>query len=460
MAIAKNDNPEVSRTSSCYILSLPPEVLTKILSFILPSGFLQHCYGDMSLGFLKTLGEIRSICRTIRSVADNLPFWYDEDFEFEWLYPGYPGSYHRNRQAGLQYLEVMLADNHLRDCLSRRKRDWCVGSSTPATLEMLMRTIPGFKENAESVKEVVYATGKDGLDHVNLDELLEGYSSLRKLSFTSGTAHVYAKNLPAPLRELSIRHWHSCENCLCTLNAVRNLEYLCLDYSCSPGVLNVWTPDLASLLPTDSSTTLRSLTLNFYSRHQSINYSALDLFCNLKKLDITVSSSFLFKHLVTSTLRLEVIIVKIRHVNAFQELIPAIESRSFGSIREFGLGIIVRGNDDWDDSMTSYIEPTWERAVAAIVKLPYLEVICFNAPLQTGWSTYFIRRCPQLQFLCWNVDESAIPEDLDEVRSIFESALKHIRPEPCVAIIEQGGLESSETDDSWWTTSAARDWGL
>jgi hypothetical protein len=162
MAIAKNDNPEVSRTSSCYILSLPPEVLIKILSFILPSGFLQHCYGDMSLGFLKTLGAIRSICRTIRSVADNLPFWYDEDFE--WLYPG---SYYRNRKAGLQYLEVMLADSHLRDCLSRRKRDWCVASYNPATLEILMRTMPGFKENAESLKEVVYETGTDGLDHLN-----------------------------------------------------------------------------------------------------------------------------------------------------------------------------------------------------------------------------------------------------------------------------------------------------
>jgi F-box-like len=452
MTIAKNDNPEVRRTDSCYILSLPPELLTKILSYILPTGFLRYGFGDGLLDSLKTLGTIRSVCRRIRCVADNLPFWYDKDFEFESLYPG---SYYRNRKEAAQYLEGMLADSHLRHCLSR-KREWRVHNSyrDKQMFETLMRTIPGFKENAASLNGVIYESGKDDFGHLNLDELLEGYLSLRKLSFNSRATHVHAKNLPATLRELSILHWQRNEHCTCTLNAVKNLEYLRLDYGCSDDLSNVWIPRLDRLLPTNSSTTIRSLALNFDS--QPIDYSTLDLFYNVKKLDITVFSSSLFKYLATSALRLEVIFLQVRLLNSFHGFLPAIESPCLASVREFGVDITVR-YDDSDQLMdASDIEPTWEPVVAAIAKLPDLEVVYFDAPLQTDWSTYFIRRCHRLQFLCWSIDEYDIPEELD--RSIFESALRHIRPAPCVVILDRCDGARSETNDSWWRTRA-RDWG-
>jgi hypothetical protein len=90
----------------------PPEILFEIMSyyFMFESGtWREVCCTS------------RSICRKIRSVIDNLPFWYDEDFQFEWLCP----EDLKHHTAVAKYLgECFLADNHLKECLSRRKRKW------------------------------------------------------------------------------------------------------------------------------------------------------------------------------------------------------------------------------------------------------------------------------------------------------------------------------------------------
>jgi hypothetical protein len=257
---------------------------------------------------------------------------------------------------------------------------------------------------------------------VDLDELLKGFSSLRKFTLTTCN-DIHADNLPASLRRLTIRHeqFGDNEECTCTINAVRNLEHFHLDFFLPPTRRL-----LDHLLPTNSSTTLRSLRLGVCSYFGFIDYSTLDLFCNLKELDVEITDLGLMEYLPESALRLEVFKIQFYTFSTMDGFARAINSPSLSGLKQ--IAVTMEPDDSNYDGFEGLAAP-WENAIAAITKLPNLEAIFFDAPQKTDWSTYF-KQCTCLRALCWSY---TVVEDLPEnVAPAFESALEHIHPKPLV----------------------------
>src|SRR5438477_6136369 len=115
-----------------HMLSLPAEVIHIILTYVIShNGIPRIPY--------KWVRSVRSTCVVFRRLADQLPFWYDDDFDFHGLlFPGPCES-----QA-----ETLLADEHLMACLVR-KRVWRV--SSPLMFDIIGRKIPGFRDNTRSL---------------------------------------------------------------------------------------------------------------------------------------------------------------------------------------------------------------------------------------------------------------------------------------------------------------------
>jgi hypothetical protein len=225
--VAKDDHDD-SRTDACYLLCLPTELLSKILSYVLPIGCLAtRNETDFPTSF-KALCAFRSVCRTIRSVADNLPFWCDESFLLEQLCPW---SIREYPYDAARYIEGFLEDNHLRESLSRKK-EWNINDYDSFRFKarlskMLVRMVPEFKENAESLTGFAFPVLRKRRREIDLDKLLQECPRLREFDFTSKRVHVHAENLPATLRRLSFTHYNSPAfgHCTCNFNGVRNLEY-------------------------------------------------------------------------------------------------------------------------------------------------------------------------------------------------------------------------------------------
>jgi hypothetical protein len=430
MDIAIEGHDDVDSTETCYLLSLPSELLFKILSDVLPNRFLNTSLPDFEplRPFFQTLRAARSVCQTFRSVVADLPFWYDKGFRFDLIIPRPPGpkwGFIPKVEKAPLYIEQMLrVDNHLKECLSQKKREWCI--TCRDMFEMFMRTIPDFKETAESLY-LEYANNIESC--VDLDELLKRFSRVRQLDFTTDVAHIHAAHLPASLRRLTISYEHKMivygSKCPCTMTDVQYLQRFELDYYGEPPVSG-----LEHLLPTRSSTTLRSLALGFSYCDQPISYSMLDLFRNVKELEVTIVSPSLFQYLPTSCLRLEVFKIRLDEVGALDGFAQAIYSPCLSPVKEFDVTLWPRHwvSYDGDDAFEECVD-LWEAAIAAITKLPNLETICFDAPQKVDWSTYF-KQCTRLQVLRWSyyVSEFYPPA----VPKAFESALEHIHPKPLV----------------------------
>jgi hypothetical protein len=213
-----------------------------------------------------------------------------------------------------------------------------------------------------------------------------------------------------------------------------------------------------------SSTTLRSLALNLsFCTPPQIDYFPLDLFPNLKELEIDdIYSSSLFQYLRTSVLRLEIVKFTITTLDALHPFVPAIESPSFRSLKQCGVCLDIELEAELIERMEdSELSPAWHPVVAAMTRLPDLEAVDFDAPLQTAWSIYF-EQCHHLRVLSWAINPyDVLPSgDLKEVRSAFASALKHIHPSPRVVIIDRIHGEISGSDDSWSKTRPQEwNWG-
>jgi hypothetical protein len=460
MNTASDDNADDSFPAACHILRLPPELFSKIVSYIFP---IRPGHDDFDrLPFLETLRTFRSVCRTFRWFADNLPFWYEASFQVDMLYPG--SITQENLVDAVRYIEGFLGDGHLRECLGRRKREWNFDFSILwrrlylPLWEMLARTIPGFKENAESLTGFRFRPPPNLPPELNLDELLKEFPQLRTLSFASGGARVHAENIPAPLRRLSVL---SClpmrKECTCSFNGVRNLEYFRHGYNFNDSGRTPAQVCLDRLLPIKSCTTLRTLALGPYSTQCPIGHGPLGIFCNLKELEINVSSPALFQYLATSPLRLEVIKFIISTSEALQAFVPAIESPSLRSLKQCGLYSDII-EQDWD---TGGLHPTvisaWELVVKAIAGLPLLEIIDLTAPIHEAWSFYF-QRSRHLQVLVWRMTHGYdLGEELHEFRRTFASALLHIYPTPRVVIVN-GDKISGADDQPWWNTRPQQWW--
>jgi hypothetical protein len=204
----------------------------------------------------------------------------------------------------------------------------------------------------------------------------------------------------------------------------------------------------------NSCSTLRTLVLG----HQHpilasrMDHSPLDRFCNLKELEIRVSSPSLFQYLLTSALRLEVVKFSFSTLHPLGTFVPAIMSPSLRSVKRFGVFLSILDLELGGYLEGSEIEPYWRPVVPTISRLPLLEVIHFDAPLQTAWSSYF-EGCRHLQHLVWAVAlyELRPCQPVQQVGIIFADALGHIHPTPRVVIIDRND-EVPRCHDIWWNT--------
>jgi hypothetical protein len=122
-------------TTTCYILSLPNEILAPIFEYVIPlyTKSISNGFPPFSAEDHEGINEIftlRSVCCTFRAIVNELPFWCDEKFDLLDLVSSRKFREKNNRwfrlvigySQGL-FLETLLADKHLRERLSNR-RTW------------------------------------------------------------------------------------------------------------------------------------------------------------------------------------------------------------------------------------------------------------------------------------------------------------------------------------------------
>jgi hypothetical protein len=98
-------------TEDCHLLKQPTELLSEIL-----------CLATEPRSRSKSpesVLDLRSVSRKFRRLV---PFWYDELFTFESLYP----PYFATRREIASFAKRLFQDSHLSECLVRRKRHWTV----------------------------------------------------------------------------------------------------------------------------------------------------------------------------------------------------------------------------------------------------------------------------------------------------------------------------------------------
>jgi hypothetical protein len=138
---------------SCPILNLPNEILRHILSIYLVRP--RH-HGVRLLTDDKPIYEyhapamtIRVVCRRFRAVADELPFWYDDDFDLLDLLPRRYFANVRSSSEEESFLKILFADNHLVETL-QYKTHWTFRSL--GSLSAVLECIPSFSQSTTSVK--------------------------------------------------------------------------------------------------------------------------------------------------------------------------------------------------------------------------------------------------------------------------------------------------------------------
>jgi hypothetical protein len=115
--------------TTCYILSIPNEVLSRIFEYVGPfytvsNRFLPFSAKDHNERY-NEIFPLRSVCRTFRAIVNELPFWCNEDLDLINLVS--PKVFEKNSTFNVSphfFLKVLLADKHLRHQLSKRRSWW------------------------------------------------------------------------------------------------------------------------------------------------------------------------------------------------------------------------------------------------------------------------------------------------------------------------------------------------
>jgi hypothetical protein len=132
---------------ACSILILPDEVLRETFSHVLtPVTVSSHTTGKFQFS---DIISIRSVCRRFRAVFNELPFWYDGDFDLldlisnrEWLYPI---ELFEDCRA---FLEDLLSERQLIERFVLRSK-WRFRNLI--SFQTVHKFVPSFSENTTAV---------------------------------------------------------------------------------------------------------------------------------------------------------------------------------------------------------------------------------------------------------------------------------------------------------------------
>ena len=389
----------------CHILTLPNELLYNILSLVLPSASLN----------LPVL-TVRSVCKTFRLIADQLPFWYEEDFHFHNI------DRHLCLRRTPSFVETLLKDPHLVECLSR-KTSWSVHSID--LFDVLLDNLPRMATNTTKLDFyfVKYAPERRPLDALRYFKSLEYLRVHTSVSSSIG-------EFPSSLRTLHIRNdSHSCLP-YAGLDNVRHLhEFSYVQWFTVQD-------NLPMCLPIESSASLSKLTLDLA---HDVDYSILDTFVNLRTLVMKRGPAQFFTFLQRSRLQLDNFSLTLpgsppidvaRIADALEE------SSALRKLSQLNITFLV---DVYDHLPYDNCEPI----ISAITKLRYLEELDMYLPLCSQWCRHF-ENCTHVRKIRWQVPRGCFPPK--DVQTTFLAYVQHLDPTPSVTIVDSLGRPPNEWD--------------
>ena len=236
---------------------------------------------------------------------------------------------------------------------------------------------------------------------------------------------VDTRDHPSSLGKLSIHHLPHPRRkpCIC-LNTLEKLEGFEFRHDLESGG---WPVSLHRTLPGRSSTTLRYLCIGTPSIVHRLDFSISPFFCNLKSLKVDVATSSIFDYFVRSSLRINGLDISVRNVSAIQAFAETLSSPTVSAVKDLTLSSYAYKLED------EVVRKVCESVISGITKLPNLERVWLREyPLRADLSVY-LRQCTSLRAFTWYWYDSR-PDEIDDIRIVFELALEHIHPLPCIHI--------------------------
>jgi hypothetical protein len=403
------------------IFQLPNELQFEILSLVipslLPSGFEPHIRKPTRLTD-SPFHTVRSTCRTLRWIVDELPFWSDASFDISQIehFDHDDGSDSVTiRAPPSDNMEALLSDAHLQQCLSL-KTVWRVKS--PAVFSTLSRKLPHF---GQSLQDLGLCHGDRLYSWINVTNLLRHTCPTLKKLFIMSTAHIHLNTLPHTLQELDIKEFSE-SDCSCKNDLPNLLEFVFL----LPRIPTE--ADLERILPFNSKKTLEHLDLNLEIQPRD-NVSPIYQFENLKHLALPGANAATLRSLVQCPFRLEKFgTEQMDDILAFSPaLIELFNSPVLRDLEDFHLGIYVPTMVGTTEQQIKY--GALLREIAHLPALRYLRLS--NYPLRIDWLHHFREsNClKSVRWVCFHYRQLVKDEFEDQPKDVdLEEALRQILP--------------------------------
>jgi hypothetical protein len=381
-------------SSTPLILRLPTEILSGILSIVVPSIQPERRFTvlDRKKRKLKNspFHAVRSTCRTFRWIVDELPFWRDDKFSIDeinlFAQPHWKG---RDRNLDAHNVDVLLSDPHLCHFLGR-KTGWTFGD--PFTFRALVRRIPHFGQCVRYLKLYTYHRGVD-----IYKTLPDSFPTLTVLDFRS-KFHIHFDALPTSLQTLYFGAPLICDRDSGCTNDFPNLDRLSFSI---PDANPLTALDFKRMLPFNSKKTLQHLQItvaemmtdpmpDFALLHQFKNLTTLQMISRILPVQ-------LYQSLIQSPFRLTSFEASAPRISPMSiiTLVRLLQSPVLQNLQN--LHISFPGGEDIniDD------QPVYEEFVGAIVNLTDLETLnLWYYLLHPDWIQLF-RKSRRLRSVEW-----------------------------------------------------------
>jgi hypothetical protein len=424
---------------ACPILTLPNEILHEILEYVVAPLFPYHYDWLAQHSHFNRISKIRTVCRRFRENANELSFWYKEDFDFVNLislckkldklrfnpWAGAGDILHSHKE----FLKTILADHHLVRVLERR-RTWHFDSLV--SFQSINDLVPSFFFNTVTVvlKGIYpYVDAKLGViladnpsnqhglprieveyRHYRLD--LQPKTLSPMTFFFINISHfrlLHSLHLYGPretfargpldlgllaqfcplLKNLRLRDMNEYHGNMLGLSRLKDF---CILHS-PPG--NQLTVD--AIVPTDSAKSLNRLSIIHDASPLTWPTLFLLLFPNLTSLCLWDATSDICEAVGRSHFRLTEFRIKFLALSAIG-MLQVVEMLSARSVRKLRLLRMMVG-DDFDVNPTQ--RPDYAQLVQAISNLHSLEDIWMSMALDLSWCQQ-LATLVSLKILVWS----------------------------------------------------------
>lgn len=268
---------------------LPEELLYEILYYV-----LENSEYMVRVPRRSPILIIRSVCRTFRIIADELPFWYQDDFDFLSLLP-------RTRiRQGENFLKDLFIDHHLVKCLEWKKH-WYFQSI--GALRAVIEGVYSFQKNVISIKLGFHFIEQDLISPTSTDLAIRYLAPCR---------HLISLELGRGCSSVDLNEIQ--KSCIALENLVVRSPLMRSEtsklFSNLPTMhiqskQDDFSHNASFLVPLNFTITLTSLTIDFWPHSRSIyDAESLDAFINLICLHIRPLTDDICEFLLRSGLRL------------------------------------------------------------------------------------------------------------------------------------------------------------